>query len=182
MNRTADTLALLHVASYSELFEEGDDALCRRILSAPDAIARLRRHVNDSRASASSRLCAAELVMLVQDDFPSAWESVVVAQVYALGLAQSETADRWGRPGFGLGPAGERFVGLGLAALGPLVPLLDDERSVPFHDDGVPSVRVKDLAALVATRVVGLWYALDDVPELRDDEIRILKRRLDVRH
>jgi hypothetical protein len=168
---------------YIELFQGSDEGLLDGIWNepgAPDALARLSI---DSQAPALARFLAAEIMFYKQAGYPPEEHKKQLASVYATALAQNFTgsANTWGMPGVLEGLAGDHFIGLGEAAVGQLVKLLDDDRRAYYAGSEEATLgntyryRVKDLAAFYISKIRNVPLKLDQDPGKRDEEIKKLE-------
>src|SRR5262245_30971901 len=154
------------------------------IWAAGDAGQRLRAIALDPAGDDDVRLLAAEVLFRKDPDFPPPAAGASLAELYARALRATTVGNEWGLPGRFDGALAQHVRRLGPAAAGPLEPLLDDDRAVPYAgseeatEGGRMHIRVKDLAASLVAPLRDLpWRPARD-PAVRDAEIDALKARL----
>jgi hypothetical protein len=145
---------------------------------------RLRAIALDPSGDDGLRLLAAEVLFRKDPDFPPSDTRSSLAELYARSLRTTVVGNEWGLPGYFDGELSRHVRRLGPDAAGPLEPLLDDGRPVPYAgseeatEGGRMRIRVKDLAASLVAPLRGVpWRPARD-PAERDAQIEALKARL----
>jgi hypothetical protein len=174
----ADELAKL---DYVELFLRTGTAQMDRLWSRWNGPRDLEALAVDPNAAWEPRFLAAEILFRKRSDFPSADQRNALASAYVDALRAASVANPWGLPGELDGPAGQHLVSLGEAVTPGLMPLLDDDRRVPYWGSQEATLgnsyafRVKDFAAFFLSTIRGLPYVLHRDPSARDADIEKLK-------
>jgi hypothetical protein len=162
-----------------------DAADLQAIAGSPEAVRMLVRIAADERAPLGRRYAAAEA--LVQSGHANALTSdPVAARAAASMLAEAMTRDeihnRWGVPGYFVGPTGKLLLALGPPARDALLPLLADNRPLDIVGSQAATLhhahryRICDLAGYLLAVHQGLPWQDDPDPAVRDLTIDHLKR------
>ncbi|MCR9144586.1 MAG: hypothetical protein NXI24_20270 [bacterium] len=105
-------------------------------------------------------------------------------EILIAALGRHSTFNAWGHPWLGSTESSDLLIGLGPAALPGLQSLFADNRFAPLIGPATlrssidARLRVKDIAAHLAARIMGVQLAFDDDPALRDRAIDQLSRRI----
>jgi hypothetical protein len=107
------------------------------------------------------------------------------AAIYAVALQQNAGGELnpWAFLGMGdMGPFGKHLVACGAAAVGPLVPLLDDDRPAGLYSGSKESKlgnsdspRICDFAAFFLAAILGLPYEFHRDFAMRDAQVAQIK-------
>jgi hypothetical protein len=175
----------LQRTTYAELFERLRSPAREAILSRPQAIAELRQLVTDGQIPAVTRFLAAELLYLSGTaDWPAQAAQDVLPVLYADALASFDDGSAWGIPGRWTHPPTDHAIALGERILPAMAPLLADEKRLRYTGSKRAmlgeylAVRVKDVAAYIIARVVGVPYVAAESAAERDVFIAALAARL----
>jgi hypothetical protein len=135
----------------------------------------------DESADVEARFLASEILFERRPDFPPDEARRTLGRVYAAALRLAELGNPWGLPGEREGPSGQHLRKIGYPAAEALVDLLGDEREVRYAGSSEATYgnsfgyRVKDIAAFLLSRILGLPYVVKESPEARDKEISKLR-------
>lgn len=172
---------------YTDLFQRLDTQALDSIWSEADAPRSLERLAADAGAPLQARFLAAE-ALLTRRSGDRLDERIKreIAAVYRAALVDHlpGAANSWSDPSGALGLSGENAVKLGPIAVQTLSELLEDERSVIYEgsreavEAASYNFRIKDLAALLISRITGDPFPDSKDPKTRDAAIAALKRRL----
>ena len=181
MNR--DLATRLRELGYVELFQRLDDRAVTALWPEADALAQLAL---DRGADTLARFLAADIVLDKDASRFDENDRRAIAEVYAEALREQVTlsANEWSFPDGFAGRAGEHLVGLGEAAIPALRPLLDEETLVLYEGSQEAMFgrryrfRIKDLAAIFVSKILGVAFPDDTDPRIRDAAIADLKERL----
>jgi hypothetical protein len=174
--------ARLTELGYQELFLFLDRSSLQELWTSPGGPARLRDVAEDPAADPSARFLAAEAVW--ERDPADPPRAADLGAVYAAALRDATTgvANPWGLPGAGNGVVAGHVAALDpRSAAPPFVALLADDAEVLYAgsqeatDGNRYRYRVKDIAAELVARLLGLPYDVLLDPADRDTAIDRLR-------
>jgi hypothetical protein len=179
----SDLQTRLRELGYLELFQRMDERAVTALWKDPDALVRLAL---DGDADPLARFLAADIDLENDPSRFSEEDRHAIAHVYADALREQVTssANEWSFPDGFAGRAGGHLIALGTAAVAALRPLLDDDKRVTYEgsQEGMfgrsYQFRIKDLAALFVSKILGHPFPDDKNPRVRDAAIATLKRTL----
>jgi hypothetical protein len=184
---TPDELAArLQTAGYRGLFQLGSDTALAAAWGGGANRTDLRDIVGDVRRDGIARVLAAEVLFALDDEWPRASDAEAVAAAYTEALAATGegqqrglTGNAWGVPSVD-GPLATHLLAAGPAAVPHLRALLDDGSPVLYEGSQEATiaaergVRVKDIAASLLARTLGVSFDAGATPAERDREIERL--------
>jgi hypothetical protein len=179
------TSALLGLG-YQELFLFLDRAALDDLWSGADAPQRLRRLAEDQSADMRARFLAAEVIWERDPSRPP--RAPDLGAVYAAALREAVTgvANPWGLPGAGNGVVAGHVAALEPRSSAPaFLTLFDDDTGVLYagSEDATEGnsydYRVRDIAAELVARLLGLSYDVALEPARRDLAIERLRAAAD---
>lgn len=152
----------------------------------PDVKDELVAVVNDESAPLARRIAAAQA--LLEGGWGAslaAEQSAAVASVLAAAIAHDTLHNRWGLPGYTVGPVGTLLLSLPPASVEQaLRPLLTDDRELVIDGSEEATIaraaryRVADLAGYLIAVRRGLSWRDDLDPTVRDGEIERVRAAL----
>lgn len=167
--------------TYSLLLQSLDEALLNELWTTY-GFPEFAVVVRDRHLPSLSRFLAAESIAQRHGSWGDLYMKTV-ADLYVEGLAQDfpGSANPWGLP-FELGILAQRVIKIGEAALEGLAGLLTNDRRLYFSGSEEATMgeryqyRVKDVAAVLVSRIAFLPYGDKDTPAERDEKILALEK------
>jgi hypothetical protein len=171
---------------YTDLFQRSDDAALVNIRSRPDARKNLTGVVLADDVPMLARFLAAEILFAKLPDYPPQNHKKALAAIYAAALDQgfAHGANSWWFPPGRFGLPGMHLVALGRSVLPALQRLLRDDRAASYEGSRDATYgnslkpRMKDLAAVLAAKIVGVAFDFSASRTERDGQIERLAELL----